>query len=56
MENRKSILYIVLTAFCFGTMEVASKLGGASFDSIQLVFLRFVIGGLILLPFAVHDL
>ena len=56
MENRKSILYIVLTAFCFGTMEVASKLGGASFDSIQLVFLRFVIGGLILLPFAAHDL
>ena len=56
MENRKSILYIVLTAFCFGTMEVASKLGGASFDSIQLVFLPFVIGGLILLPFAVHDL
>ena len=56
MENRKSILYIVLTAFCFGTMEVASKLGGASFDSIQLVFLRFVIGSLILLPFAVHDL
>ena len=37
-------------------MEVASKLGGASFDSIQLVFLPFVIGGLILLPFAVHDL
>ena len=56
MENRKSIFYIVLTALCFGTMEVASKLGGASFDSIQLVFLRFVIGGLILLPFAVHDL
>ncbi|NCB94057.1 MAG: DMT family transporter [Clostridia bacterium] len=54
--NRKSILYILLTAFCFGTLEVASKLAGASFNSIQLVFLRFVIGGVILLPFAIRDI
>jgi drug/metabolite transporter (DMT)-like permease len=54
--NKKSIFYIILTAFCFGTMEVASKLAGASFNSVQLVFLRFMIGGIILLPFAIKDI
>lgn len=52
----KSIIYIVLTAFFFGTLEVASKLGGTSFNPIQLVFLRFLIGGILLLPFAISDL
>lgn len=54
--NRKSIIYIVMTAFFFGTMEVASKLGAVSFNAVQLVFLRFVIGGVMLLPFAICDL
>ena len=54
--NKKSILYIMITALCFGTMEAASKLGGTAFNSIQLVFLRFLIGGLILLPFAMKEL
>lgn len=54
--NKKSIIYIIITAFCFGTMEVASKLAGASFNAVQLVFIRFLIGGIILLPFAIKDL
>lgn len=54
--DKKSIICVVLTAFCFGTMEVASKLGGLSFNPIQLVFLRFAIGGVLLLPFAIADL
>lgn len=54
--NLKSIIYIVLTAFFFGTMEVASKLAGVSFHAVQLVFLRFFIGGVLLLPFAIRDL
>ncbi len=54
--NKKSILCVVLTAFCFGTMEAASKLGGLSFNPIQLVFLRFALGGLLLLPLAIADL
>lgn len=54
--NKKSIFCVVMTAFCFGTMETASKLGGLSFNPIQLVFLRFAIGGILLLPFAVADL
>lgn len=53
--DRKSIFCIVLTAFCFGTMEIALKLGGGAFTPLQLTFLRFLIGGLFLLPFAVRD-
>lgn len=55
MQSRKSILYILITAFCFGTMEVALKIGGASFAPLQMNFLRFLIGGLILLPLALRD-
>jgi drug/metabolite transporter (DMT)-like permease len=54
--DKKSIFCVLMTAFCFGTMEVASKLGGLSFNSIQIVFLRFAIGGILLLPFAIADL
>ena len=56
MERQKSILYILITAFCFGTMEVALKLGGGSFSALQMTFLRFLIGGIFLLPFAIRDL
>ena len=55
MQSKKSILYILITAFCFGTMEVALKIGGSSFAPLQLNFLRFLIGGLILLPLALRD-
>ena len=40
----------------FATIEVATKLSGTSFNSIQLTFLRFFIGGVVLLPFALIDL
>lgn len=56
MNNNKSIIYIIITAICFGTMEIALKLGGSSFTALQMTFLRFLIGGLFLLPFAVHDI
>lgn len=56
MGNNKSILFIIITAVCFGTMEIALKLGGAEFTALQMTFLRFFIGGLFLLPFAVHDI
>lgn len=36
-------------------MEVALKIGGTSFDSFQLTFLRFFIGGLLLLPFGIKE-
>ena len=36
-------------------MEVALKLAGSSLDPFQITFLRFFIGGIVLLPFAVHE-
>lgn len=53
---KKVYFNIVMTAFLFGTMEVALKLSGSELDSFQLTFLRFFIGGLLLLPFAVAEL
>lgn len=47
---------IGLTAFLFGTMEVALKIGGGDFDPLQLTFLRFIIGGFIILPLAIREL
>lgn len=52
----KSFIFVLITAFCFGTMEIALKLGGNSFSPLQITFLRFLIGGLFLLPFAVNDI
>lgn len=53
---KKVYLYVIMTAFLFGTMEVALKLTGSALDPFQLTFLRFFIGGLLLLPFALAEL
>lgn len=53
---KKVYICIVFSAFLFGTMNVSLKIAGASFDPLQLTFIRFLIGGLILLPFAMPDL
>lgn len=53
---KKVGLFIFLTAFLFGTMEVALKLAGNGLDSFQLTFLRFIIGGILLLPFALNEM
>ncbi len=55
MKNLK-YTWVLLTALAFGTMEIALKIGGAAFTPMQLTFLRFLVGGLFLLPFAIHDL
>lgn len=49
------IACILLTATIFATMEVALKIGGNDLDPLQLTFLRFLIGGLVLLPFSVPE-
>ena len=56
MELAKKNLWVVLTALAFGTMEIALKIGGGALGALQLTFIRFLIGGLFLLPFAIHDL
>ena len=45
----------MVSALLFGTMEVALKIGGSKLDSMQMTFLRFFIGGLVLAPFAVPE-
>lgn len=56
LHMKKVYIYLFLTGMLFGSMEVALKIGGATFNPIQLTFIRFLIGGLMLLPFALADL
>jgi drug/metabolite transporter (DMT)-like permease len=51
----KALLFIILTAFIFSTMEVALKIGAATIDPFEITFLRFLIGGLVLMPFSVFE-
>ena len=53
---KKAYIFVIITALLFGTMEVSCKIGGADLDPFQLTFLRFLIGGVILLPFAVGQM
>lgn len=47
---KKVIVCIVMSAVIFATMEVALKMGGSGLDPFQLTFLRFMIGGVVLMP------
>lgn len=53
---KRGYLYIGATAFLFSTAEIVSKLLADRIHPFQLVFLRFLIGGLVLLPFALADI
>ncbi len=53
---KKVYLYVLLTAFLFGTMEVALKMAGNQLDAFQLTFIRFVLGGALLFFPALADL
>ena len=48
----KGYIYILITAFAFSTMEIVGKMISNQLNPLQMTFLRFFIGGLILLPFA----
>jgi drug/metabolite transporter (DMT)-like permease len=52
---KKGYFYILITAFAFSTMEIAGKMISNQFNPFQLTFLRFFIGSLVLLPFAVME-
>lgn len=52
---KKVVVYIIITATIFATMEVALKTAGSDLDSLQLTFLRFFIGGLVLMPPAILE-
>lgn len=49
-------LYIVLSALIFSTMEVMLKTVHGVFAPMQITDLRFLIGGLLLLPFALRSM
>ncbi|CAJ1201906.1 hypothetical protein CPEBRM1_ABPJDJAI_02323 [Companilactobacillus paralimentarius] len=49
--NLKSFFYILIPTFLFSSMEIALKIAGGQFNPIELNFVRFLIGGLALLPF-----
>jgi drug/metabolite transporter (DMT)-like permease len=51
---KKGYLYILLATLFFSSMEVALKLIATQFNPIQLTFIRFLIGSVVLLPPAIH--
>ena len=53
---KKGYLYILLAAIIFSTMEIAGKIVATQINPFELTLIRFTIGGLILLPFAVKDI
>ena len=53
---KRGYLYIAVTTLLFSSMEVALKLFSGQFNPIQLNFSRFLVGGLVLIPFAVREL
>ena len=53
---KKGYIYVVLSAILFSSMEVALKMVASDFNPLQMNFLRFFIGSLILLPLAVKGL
>lgn len=55
-KMKKGIICVALATLFFSLMEVAIKATGGAFNANQLNFLRFLIGGIILLPFAVQRL
>jgi drug/metabolite transporter (DMT)-like permease len=51
-----SYIYIALATILFSSMEIALKTIAGRFNPIELNFLRFTIGGLFLLPFALRSI
>ncbi len=53
---KKVLIYILISAILFSTMEVTLKIAGLSLDAFQLTFIRFFVGGIFLLPFAMVEI
>lgn len=53
---KKGYLCIALSTFFFSTMEISLKLVAGNFNSIQMTVSRFLVGSLVLLPFALRVL
>lgn len=55
-EMRKEHVFIILTALIFSTLELTGKIIGGQLNAFQVTFIRFTIGALILIPFAIRDI
>lgn len=53
---KRSFLYVVITAIMFALLEPVSKLAAGQIHPVSLTFMRFLIGGLILLPVSARAL
>ncbi len=53
---KKGIISIALATLFFSTMEIALKISAGNYNPIQLTFLRFLIGGVVLVPLAVREI
>lgn len=53
---KKLVLFIFISAALFSTMEVVLKIAGNHLDAFQLTLIRFFIGGMFLLPFALLEI
>lgn len=53
---KKGYVFIAFSALFFSTMEIAIKLVASEFNPLQLNFLRFMIGSMMLAPLAVRHL
>lgn len=56
MKRSYGFIYIILSAVIFSTMEVMLKTVGGAFAPMQITALRFLIGGVLLIPFALAAL
>jgi len=56
MKNNKGLLYALITALAFTTLEPVSKLIADSVSPYSMTFWRFFIGSIILLPFAIRKI
>lgn len=55
-KTSSGFIYIILCAVIFSTMEVVLKTVGGVFAPMQITLLRFTVGGLLLIPFALRSI
>lgn len=55
-HQMKAFIYLALATLAFSSMELAGKFVAGHLTSLQVTFLRFVIGFLMLLPFAIVEM
>lgn len=55
-NTKKYVVYLIIAILMFSTFEVVSKTTADAITPTQMTFYRFIIGGAVLLPFAIRDI